>query len=247
MTTIAVDHFQFAVPELIAGVRFLEARGWVLQFTETNFVTSTCSYFRSSDKSMAYLKRDRTAIELVDGSEHEGSSCWTPVFSSRLPGAPRVSQTAAQTEAEAVHVDELGGTCLCRDDESAASDLEGVVLESADVPASTEFLRLLGFQEQGSDDSAHLTFPGSLVGMPLRVTLVSGEATAARERYVDDLGPSLVALISRGLKEDVESLRAAGYHTTEISDYTINGRRISNSIVHGPVGELVELIEIGRA
>jgi hypothetical protein len=243
---IAVDHVQFSVPELAAGVRFLETRGWTLQFTEPSFVTTERSYFRSREKSMAYLRREGVAIELIDGSDHQGLFGWTPVFSTRLPGAPCKGPAAGSTTAEAVHVEELGTRCLCLDD-SAEPALEGVILETSDVPGSAKFLESLGFQREPAADPVQLVFPSSFIGMPLRVTLAARAATPARESYVDDLGMSLVALISKSLEQDLESLRVAGHNTTEISDYTINGRRITNAISRGPGGELVELIELGRA
>jgi catechol 2,3-dioxygenase-like lactoylglutathione lyase family enzyme len=244
---IGIDHVQFSVPDLTASTTFLEERGWRLKFREPDFATTARPYFRAVGKSMAYLKRERAAIELIDGSERAGPASWTPLFSARLPGEVGAAVDVPRDAVE-VRVPELGGRCLCVDVAERVVELGEVVLASCDPQGSASFLEWLGFRRDASADRLRLVFPPSIIGMGLAVTIVAG-APIERDHdvYVDDLGLSLVALLAKDLDADVAELRALGRRTTDVFDYRINGRAVSNVIVRGPGGELVELIRIGRA
>ena len=245
MPAIGIDHVQFSVPDLAVGTEFLQGIGWGLEFREPEFATTPRPYFRETGKSMAYLKQGRAAIELIDGSASAGSASWTPRFSARLAG--RADEFAGNPTGDlVVRVPELGTTCLCSDESNGSVELNEVILSSAKPEASAGFLESLGFRREEAGDVLRLAFPASIIGMGLNVTIVQGSAQSG-EDFVDDLGLSLIALISKDLAGDVQALRAEAYETTETFDYTINGRAISNAIVRGPGGELIELIQIGRA
>lgn len=243
MAAIGVDHVQFSVPDLAAGTALLEARGWRLAFQEPGFAAGARPYFRGADKSMAYLKRGRAAIELIDGSGTAGPGHWLPLFQGRLPGEARASEERRGTMR--VGVEALGGDCLCRG-EGDELELGEVVLRSSAPEASAALLESLGFRREDDGDGLRLAFPPSILGMGLTVTVVPGPTTDS-DVFVDDLGPCLVALLAKDLEEERDALRAAGHGTTDVFHYTINGRPISNVVVTGPGGELVELIQIGRS
>lgn len=251
MPAIGVDHIQFSVPEIAAAVPVLQARGWTLMFEEPEFVTDTRPYFRETGKSIAFLKLEQAAIELINGSSRQGPDVWTPVFSSRWPDCNPAPVEAAGprhrwSDAERVQVDTLGGPCRNLGRDEASTELVGLILHSSAPSASASFLESLGFQPD-PECNDQLTFPGNFFGMPLMVTIAARSGDPPHDNLVDDLGMSLVALISKDLAADAASLREAGHHVTAPFEYSINGRPIANVIVTGPGGELVELIQIGRA
>jgi len=245
VVTIGIDHIQFSVPELPASTAFLEGLGWSLDFQQANFAPTARPYFREVGKSMAYLKRGRSAIELINASSHPGPVSWMPIFSSRLPGEVCSKGSASGEEVE-VRAEELGTACRCLDVMEEDAELCGVRLSSAKPEASAAFLESLGFKRNADIVGISLTYPPSIVGMGLTVTVVAGPELIEKA-YVDDLGLSLIAMLATDLDAGVKVMNAAGYCSTEIYDYQINGRPISNFVVQGPGGELVELIQIGRA
>ncbi len=252
MAAIAVDHIQFSVPDLAGAVAALQARGWALDFEAPDFVTEARPYFRERGKSIAFLKRKQAAIEIINGSRHPGPEQWTPVFSNPWSEGTPVADTrlhqAEVAEAEESYVDELGGVCRFErqavSDTGPDTDLLGLLLKSPKPEASARFLELLGFQRD-ADHSDRLVFPGNFFGMPLHVSITPVDGDPPGDNLVDDLGMSLIALISKDLATDVASLRAAGHSVSETFEYVINGRLIANVVARGPGGELVELISLG--
>ncbi|MFT7462979.1 MAG: hypothetical protein ACI9EF_001321 [Pseudohongiellaceae bacterium] len=264
MVAIGVDHVQFSVPDLSAAVALLTDRGWNVEFEQPRFAAGQRPYFREADKSMVYLKRGRDALELIDGSAVNGTGRWTAAFSGELPGSTALrgaevgffdASVGPSVYGQPLHVEALGGTCLRAEPAtetapeagSGVLDLTEVLLRSSDPEGSCAFLELFGFRRDvGAEVSLRLVFPQSFLCMGLAVTIVAGPAVAGDDA-VDDLGMSLVALISKDLEADRTALLAAGYETTDIFEYTINGRPIRNVITRGPGAELVELIAVGRA
>ena len=135
---------------------------------------------------------------------------------------------------------------MCADVKREAVDLGEVVLSSSQPEASAALLASLGFRRDQDGTESRLSFPPSIIGMGLAVNIVGG-IEVSDDVYVDDLGLSLIALITKDLEEEAEALREDGHRVTDVFDYTINGRAISNVIVHGPGGEFIELIQFGRA
>ncbi|MFT5284587.1 MAG: catechol 2,3-dioxygenase-like lactoylglutathione lyase family enzyme [Planctomycetota bacterium] len=244
MPAIGIDHVQFSVPDLTASTEFLQRLGWELEFCEPNFARTERPYFREIGKSMAYLKQGRAAIELIDASDRAGSASWLPVFSGHVPGQ-QCEEVETPFEKLEVEVQELGTRCLCVDAEAEQVQLEQVVLRSADPESSAAFLESLGFRREAIGDVLQLRFPASIIGMGLTVSIIPGDVASGD--FVDDLGLCLIALISKDLEADLAELRAGGFETTDIFNYQINGRSISNLISRGPSGEMIELIQIGRA
>lgn len=245
MATIGIDHVQFSVPELSASTAFMEGLGWSLDFSEANFAPTARPYFRETGKSMAFLKRGRAAIELINASPRKGPGSWMPIFSSRLPGETSSAGPAPGGEVD-VRAEPLGGTCRCIDVLEDDAELCGVILSSAEPEASATFLESLGFRRDAEGEGINLSYPPSIVGMGLAVHIVAGPPLVERA-YVDDLGLSLIAMLVTDLEAVVGVMNAAGHGTTDIFDYQINARSISNAVVHGPGGELIELLQIGRA
>jgi len=242
LTAFGVDHVQISVPALGTAIETLSSCGYTVDFEEPDFSTTQRPYFRERRKSMAYLRSGSDAVELIDGSGVPGPELWLPVFHRAIHGT--ATEAPAGIACTARLVPELGGTCLASG--GGTGGLERVVLRVADPEPTVGFLEGLGFLLRGRDGCRiELEFPRTIVTMALRVTVISG-GSRPPEHFVDDLGCTLVALISRNLEADVAALQEDGCTTTQIFSFTINGKPIRHAIIRGPGGALVELIEVGR-
>jgi hypothetical protein len=220
MNIIGVDHVQFALPDVIAGAALLSRYGYELDFVETDFNTKRRSYFRGETKSMAYLHRGTSRVEVITSAAPVGSARYTPTADGIAD--PTWPEGPARATARGV---------------------DGVIVRTRQADASAVFWQLLGFMPTGNGGFA---FPANMFSMPLTVSLDRDAPEEDADAMADDAGCSSIALITRSLMADRPALSEAGYPVSEATPFRINGRRVTICFVTGPGGELVELVEFGR-
>ena len=244
MEIIGVDHVQFAVRDVDAGARLLWRHGYALHFEEPDFNAQARSYFRGLKKSMAYLKRGGSRVELITGAEQEGEVRYIPVFGGRESTGRRPAFDIG--DFRAFWHEDLSSVCASRTGEAPA--LDSVILRASRPEHSLAFWRGLGFAPISEDgDWYKLAFPRNLISMPLTILLARHACADGQGAQVDDLGCSSIALITRDLRADRSALDGARHTVSEVTALRINGKPLSLCFATGPSGELVELVEFGRA
>jgi len=243
MEVIAVDHVQFAVRSVAVGTRYLLQHGYELVFQEVDFNLEARSYFRSVQKSMSYLKRGTSRVELITGADQEGYARYIPVFGGFE--SPDYLPELEMGHFQAFWHDELSSVCASGMGE--APILKEVVARASRPDHSLFFWRLLGFELTAKDDQWYtLMFPSNMLSMPLTVFLARMPFGHGEEARVDDLGCSSIALVTRNLCADRATLQQKHYTVSEVTHFRINRKPLTICIVSGPSGELVELLEPGR-
>jgi hypothetical protein len=243
MQTMAVDHVQFAVRDLTVGVEYLTRHGYRVDFHEPDFNRQARAYYAGMRKGMAYLKRGRSRVELITGSHRQGQARYIPIFEG-LDSPHPVPDPEIRRYRLFWHA-ELSAICASKAGEAA--HLGAVIVRARRPDASAIFWQMLGFTLLSTQDVGYtLAFPGTLLSMPLTVMLVPSASSPCPGSKVDDLGCSLVALITRNLPADRAVLTAHHYVCSEVGRFTINGRALNICMTSGPSGEMVELIEVGK-
>jgi catechol 2,3-dioxygenase-like lactoylglutathione lyase family enzyme len=244
MDIIGVDHVQFAVRDVAAGARYLAQHGYALTFEEAGFNTEPRSYFRGIEKDMAYLRHGASRVEVITGADHEGEARYIPVFDGLASPAhmPDLDMAAFR----AFWHEDLASAAASRG--GAAPILDGVILRVSRPEHSCHFFQRLGFKLIARDDDWYtLAFPRNVLSMPLTISLARKPYPHAAKARVDDLGCSSIALITRNLGADRALLEQERFAVSEITPFCINGKALSICFAAGPSGELVELVEMGRA
>ena len=241
MQIIGVDHVQFAVRDVAAGARCLAQYGYEPSFHESRFNAEPRSFFRGIEKSMAYLTRGISRIEVITGAEHRGGVHYVPVFAWHDS-----TRACDPTELSTVWHDELSSICARGAGEHPV--LDAVIVRTSELERSSAFWQSLGFQEVAVDDRCHArAFPRNMVSMPLALFLTRAGDDALHEAKADDLGCSSIALITRDLSADRAALAEERYSVSEATRFFINRRPVTVCFASGPSGELVELVEFERA
>lgn len=244
MDIIGVDHVQFAVRDVGASARYLAGHGYELSFREADFNAEARSYFRGVKKEMAYLKRGASRVEVITGSDHEGERRYLPVFDALA--SPAHLPALDMATFRAFWHDELASAGISRGGE--APILDGVILRVSRPEHSCHFFQRLGFALIARDDDWYtLAFPRNLLSMPLTISLARQRFDHAAEARVDDLGCSSIALLTRNLGADRALLEKERFAVSEVTRFCINRKDLTICFAAGPSGELVELIEMGRA
>ncbi|MDB5400647.1 MAG: hypothetical protein QOF70_5491 [Acetobacteraceae bacterium] len=218
MNILAIDHVQFALPDPMASAALLTRCGYALDFQEPDFNTETRSFYRGVAKSMAYLHRGTSRIEVITCTGIAGRTRYVPMF---------------------------GGTACPDGLENLPNEksLDGVIVRARHADRSAIFWQFLGFKPVMPDRFA---FPPNMLSMPLNVSLDRNPPQQDADVMADDPGCASVALITRDIHADLAALDQAGYPASEATRFRINGRHVTICFVTGPSSELVELVEFGR-
>jgi catechol 2,3-dioxygenase-like lactoylglutathione lyase family enzyme len=244
MDIIGVDHVQFAVRDVGASARYLAGHGYALSFREADFNAQARSYFRGVTKEMAYLKRGASRVEMITGTDHTGEARYLPVFDALVSPAhlPDLDMAAFR----AFWHDDLASACASRGGDAPV--LDGVILRVGRPEHSRHFFQRLGFALIARDDDWYtLEFPRNVLSMPLTLSLARKPYPHAAKALVDDLGCSSIALITRNLGADRALLEEERFAVSEVTPFCINRKNLTVCFAAGPSGELIELIEMGRA
>jgi hypothetical protein len=243
MQTMAVDHVQFAVRDLTVGVQSLTRHGYRVDFHEPDFNRQARPFYTGVRKGMAYLRQGTSRIELITGSHRQGQARYIPILNSLDSRHP-----APDLEIRGYRLfwhPELSAIFACK--EGQVAHLDTVIVRASNPNTSAIFWQMLGFTLVSTGDGCYtLAFPATMLSMPLTVMIVRTECGPDPDTKADDLGCSLVALITRNLPADMAMLKEHRCVLSEVGQFTINGRSLNICMIYGPSGEVVELMEIGK-
>lgn len=223
---VAVDHVQFAVPDVGRAADYLIERGFVRAFDADQFDRGVTGLFRTPGKRLVFLRGANINVELVTGANRPGPGTYSPVF---------------EPTATPVFVPELASTCRGE----PGPKLAGLDVHVADLERSRAFWVAMGFVEQlPATSPPRLEHEARPMGTGLTVFLHPAPASPEEPRYPDDLGCSLVALIDLKVAATIAQHAALLSSTSATHRFDFERHSVEITMVTGPSLELVELVRL---
>ena len=240
---IGVDHVQFSVTDLVQSENFLIENGFKKKFNQDNFQVKEYQVYRSIPKSMVFfVKNNSCNIEIINGSSMYTGTRFLPIFKNSLECDDRLLDSLEK------EIQEIRGlNCIGVIAYKEVTNLAGIHCDSWKYESSVRFWQSFGFKKQREFQSTTcLTSPQSLFESRPIISVRKVDKPTWCSDYVDDLGCSLIAVISNNINVDAERLKEGGFKVTEILKFEICGRLVSSCFVYGPCSEIVEIISFKK-
>ena len=251
---VKIDHIAFGSSDLEKDLNWFQSLGYGAQFKEKSLkdLENKRPFMHqfSGDLDMALLQRPGSlAIELLD-HQHTVSQPGhlLPVMEGTVDGGEPTGDVWKMGELTAARLrNESFDFFVSENDDRAGFRCDKVIVETADIAASAEYWKVLGFKECSTNhEAAKLEYrsPFGGTGYYIYLRKTYGQMMPYQ---LDSRGFNCLAFFSSDAEKDRQRFMGAGMNPTAPNRFRVNGKDLSIYWLPGPHGEVAEIIGLAKS